>query len=361
MGYYISKYSKSYNFKDHDYNTANTLFIDKELLRDLLSVQAPSEHEARMQDFVYDWIEANVPDAEITVDNYGNIYAIKGKTDIYPCVVAHMDEVNDFTEDRNVIEIGNLFVGLNPQTGEYAGCPGDDRVGCYIALEMLRVLPAVKVAFFVEEEIGGVGSGHSNISYFSDCAFITQADRMFNFEFITETNGVTVNSKEFQDAIEPTLDTYKYSFGHGSFTDVGVLTNRGVGICTFNIGCGYYDSHSTEEKVCIPDVENCMNIIYIACKTMIYKQWKHTLVVKPKKKHTAKTGSMDGTSGTIPSSAFSIPASKMWNADEIDFDEPPFDVDVDFPTSKAMYNPDILPCSKCRDFDCMNCEFSTSK
>jgi hypothetical protein len=355
MAYYFGKYSKSYNFKTHSYNKSNTLFLDKGLLKDLLSVQAPSEHEARMQDFVYDWIEENVPDARVTVDNYGNIYAQKGEKDIYPCVVAHMDEVNDFTEDRTIVEVGNLFVGLNPQTGEYAGCPGDDRVGCYMCLEMLRVLPDIKVAFFVEEEIGGVGSGNSNLSFFKNCAFIAQADRMFNFEFITQTNGVTVSSVEFQDAVEQIFLPYNYSFGHGTFTDVGVLTNRGVGICTFNIGCGYYDSHSSEEKVCLPDVENCLNIIYYICGDLAYQQWKHELVVVPKK------APKKSSAPSIYPINQQVGKSKDWKAEEIDIDAPPFDIDIDFPSMEEMYDSEVLPCSKCRNFDCMNCDYSTIK
>lgn len=269
------KYEKDVDFSTHKYNPNNIIEIDKSLLKELLSLQAPSRYEFEVQNFIWDWVEANVSDIDMTYDSNGNIFITKGTIDVYPCVVAHMDEVNDYSSDRTILELGNIFIGMNAKTGEAAGCPGDDRCGVYVALELLRLLPAIKVAFFVEEEIGArAGSGFCDMSFFNDVAFVLQADRNGNNEIINETNGLIVSSKDFDIALQNVMELYDYHFSVGTFTDVGVLAERNVGVSCINIGAGYYDAHSAEEKVCIPDVENTLNLMY-RISNLSFQKWKH--------------------------------------------------------------------------------------
>lgn len=344
---YGSKY-KARSFETHSYNKHNTINIDKQLLKDLLTIQAPSEYEEDMRKFIMAWVKDNVPDARITADNYGNIYITKGFSHTFPCVVAHMDEVNDFQTDRYIIELGNLFVGLNRRTGQFAGCPGDDRVGCYTALELLRVLPNIKVAFFVEEEIGGKGSYASNLNFFKNCAFILQADRNGNNEVITSTNGATVASKDFIKAITPYMEKYHYELGAGTFTDVGVLSTRGVGISCLNLGCGYFDAHSEEEKVCIPDVENVLNMMYFFCLYLADRKWKHKAEYLVKK-YTPATTMTSSSYSSFNLSKGGSTSPGTFNATKTK-DTTKVDVDFEFTPD------DTLPCMTCRDFDCMNCD-----
>lgn len=163
-----------------------------------------------------------------------------------------------------------------------------DRVGCYIALEALKRYENIKVALFVSEEIGMVGSSAVDIEFFKDCMFAFEPDRRGNDEVINNTNGTDVFGDEFHEYIKPLMAEYNYKIGSGTATDVGVLVKRGIGIAALNIGCGYYDAHSKEEKVCLSDVENCMNLLFkIADKTVLENK-KHEFI-PPKKTYATTT------------------------------------------------------------------------
>lgn len=52
-----------------------------------------------------------------------------------------------------------------------------DRCGVYLCLEGLLTYPAIKVALFMAEESGCIGSSAVDVDWFKDCAFIFQSDR----------------------------------------------------------------------------------------------------------------------------------------------------------------------------------------
>ena len=137
-----------------------------------------------------------------------------------------------------------------------------DRVGVYICLEALAKYDNIKIAFFVEEEIGMKGSSAADMNFFSDVMFVFEPDRRGNNEVINNTNGTDVFGDEFHEYIKSFMEEYNYKIGSGTATDVGVLAKNGLGVVSLNIGCGYYDAHSKEEKVCLTDVENCMNLLF---------------------------------------------------------------------------------------------------
>lgn len=257
------------DFRTHTNNLNNLFTLDEVLLRTLLTIQSPSGEEDVMISFITTWIEENIPSAEIVKDTYNNIYVTKRtntETTYFPCIVAHTDEVCADATERVVVKADNLLMGIDPTNGEWAGIGGDDKCGIYIALEMLRLLPDVKCFFPVSEEVGGIGSEYCNLSFFSDCGFVIQPDRFGNNSVVTDTNGLTVCTPEFINAFSNVMLEYNYvEDTTGTFTDIGVLAERGLDICVTNISCGYYDQHDYEEKVCMPDVENAMNFIYKIC------------------------------------------------------------------------------------------------
>jgi hypothetical protein len=249
--------------------------MNKPLLIELLTILGPSEEEDLVIDYILKWLIANEPTCTLDIDLFGNLFITKGKATVYPCIVAHMDEVCGEQEARVIIDLNNVLVGLDPNTGDPAGCPGDDRVGIYCALELLKALPACKIAFFVEEEIGARrGSAQVDLHFFRDCSFILQADRAGDDEIIVESNGGNICSKELQTSISKLVKEYEYRFSElGTFTDCGVLAARNVGISCINLGAGYYDNHSEREKVCPTAVENCLNIMYEICLSHSDKRW----------------------------------------------------------------------------------------
>lgn len=157
-----------------------------------------------------------------------------------------------------------------------------DRVGVYICLEALKYYENIKVAFVVEEECGCLGSKAITMDFFKDAMFVFQADRKGDNEVIYNSNSVDMMGDEFKAFIKPIMDDYDYEFGVGTMTDIGTLSTRGLGLIGMNIGCGYFEPHSKDEKVCLSAVENCMNLLFhITDKCLIEN--KQLEFVPPKK------------------------------------------------------------------------------
>ena len=63
-------------------------------LEDILSIPTYSVNEIRMQEYLLELLP-NFSGVTVEIDEKGNIYATKGKTNgHYPCVMAHMDTVH---------------------------------------------------------------------------------------------------------------------------------------------------------------------------------------------------------------------------------------------------------------------------
>lgn len=261
-----TKYTPRVNYNTHEVNYYNIFSLDEKLLVDLFSIVSESYHEEEMREFILNFIKNNIPKAVIEYDIYGNLYITKTADkapNYYPAIVSHMDEVISDCSNRVIVKANNIMMGLNSETGDFAGIGGDDKCGIYICLELLRILDHVKVAFFIAEETGGDGSGVCDLTFFDDCRFILQPDRYGNSSVITDTNGLYVTGVEFEEAITNIMYDYAYCLdAKGTFTDIGVLAKRGVGIAVSNISCGYYNQHTEEEVVCLADLENSLNFIY---------------------------------------------------------------------------------------------------
>lgn len=264
----IKKEKMVYNYSEVDFskrefNPLNEVKIDHKLLKKLLSIQSPSGNEYEMIKFIANFIkEEKIENVNVELDEKNNLLVTKGQAELYPCFVCHTDEVNSIQSDRTIIKLNNCYIGINKNTGKYAGVGADDALGVYICIEALRRHENVKVAFFASEEIGCVGSSAVDINFFKDCAFIFQPDRKGNDEVVKYTNGVDTASEEFKDLFKDVMKDYSYKYSDGTSTDVGNLIKRKANCCGFNFGCGYYQPHSLEEKVCISDLENCMNLMF---------------------------------------------------------------------------------------------------
>lgn len=266
------------NYNNHHVNSTNLFTLDENILVDLFSIVSESYLETEMREYILKFIKDNVPTAIIEYDVYGNVYVTKtnSKETFYPTIVSHMDEVVTYSSSRTVVKIKNIMMGINSETGEFAGIGGDDKCGIYICLELLRLMDHIKVAFFVAEETGGEGSDLCDISFFDDSRFILQPDRYSNSSVVTDTNGLYVTGEEFEFDLESLMYDYGYyADSGGTFTDVGVLAKRGVNIAVSNISCGYYEQHSEEEVVCLPDLENSLNFIYKIMTTLEDKRYMH--------------------------------------------------------------------------------------
>lgn len=273
----ISTYKYNY-LTDYDKRTVNYPPIeddygDKNLLIRTLSVQTSTYYEDDMRAFVKQELEKmKIPYNE---DKHGNIYATKGDAETKPCIVSHMDTVHDLVDDFALYLSGDYLFAFNQKEMVQTGIGGDDKVGIYICLACASILKDVKLAFFVEEEIGCVGSSHAIKSFFNDVSFMVQCDRKGNNDFVTSIYGTTISSDEFQVGALSIAEKYGYKEASGGLTDVYQLKEDGVNVSAINLSCGYYAPHTSEETVNIPDVMNTQKLVLDLCTSMGDTEWPY--------------------------------------------------------------------------------------
>lgn len=247
------------------------------LFEDILETQSVSGDVSLMTNLIVKY--ASEFGAVVEVNN-GNVYVTKGNplTNGYPCIVSHTDTVHKIVPDEQY-SIGydrknKIIYGYNPVKRNFTGIGGDDKVGIYIALSAVRDFTSIKACFFRDEEIGCVGSGEADLSFFSDCMYILQCDRKGNSDFVNRISSTPISSKEFQDDVAGIIRTYGYEFHDGGMTDVYKLTQRQVGISTANMSCGYYNPHSSDELISVDDVDNTLRMVYEILWTLD-KRYEH--------------------------------------------------------------------------------------
>lgn len=231
-----------------------------ELLYELYKVFSPSRKEKKMRKFIKDYIRRNIKDATYTVDKAGNLYVVKGDAQTYPCIVAHMDQVQDkHSKDFKVFGYKGKIFGFSGDNCRMEGPGCDDKNGIWVAMKCLQKYDVMKCAFFVGEEIGCVGSSEADMSFFKDCRWVIQCDRKNGGDLITNASGTELCSKEFVRAIHP--DRFGYKETMGLMTDVMELKESGLNVSCVNMSCGYYRPHTDEEYTEQDELENCLAFV----------------------------------------------------------------------------------------------------
>ena len=231
----------------------------KDSLREVLSTQATSYEYTDTMNFLIDKsIELGADDFE--VDEHDNIYITKGKADVYPCVVSHTDTVHDIYKGYQVYQVKGNFVAFDSDTMQQVGTGGDDKVGMWVCLEMLRKFDNIKVCFFAQEEIGCVGSSKAREDFFDDVGYAFECDRKGSGDFVQESSGVKMFGDVFKKAIDSTLTTYGYKITTGGLTDVHEISQI-ANIACANMSCGYYKPHTKQEYVNIADAVNTCKMV----------------------------------------------------------------------------------------------------
>lgn len=229
--------------------------LNYELLKDLYCIHSKSGSEKRIRRFIKKWLKANVPEAVVTQDNTGNLYITKGVAVSYPCLCAHMDQVQDFhPSDFTCVETDEVIFGYSPKMRKQCGLGADDKNGIFLALSALMEYPVLKCAFFIGEEIGCIGSSAADIGFFIDCRFCAQIDRRGSSDMVTEISG-PLCSDSFIKAADS--ESWGYRESGGMMTDVEALAEAGVSVSCINLSCGYYNPHTDCEFTHKPDLEKC--------------------------------------------------------------------------------------------------------
>ena len=154
-----------------------------ELLKKLYKVYSPSGKERTMIKFIWNYTK-RITGTKVETDAAGNLYITKGEAESYPCIVAHLDQVQRLhSKDFTTVETGEIIFGYSSRNKRLEGLGADDKNGIWIALKCLRKYDSLKLAFFVSEEVGCVGSGKAVMDFFNDCRFVIQPDRRGYLDF----------------------------------------------------------------------------------------------------------------------------------------------------------------------------------
>lgn len=273
--------------------------MSKNRLKTVMKIQSETYDTQVMDDFIFSVYEEL---AEKDPDNYsyeyelGNTYITKGVADTYPCVIAHTDTVHDIIDSFEVFSRDDIMFAMNLETGLQVGIGGDDKVGIYVALEMLREFDVIKVAFFRDEEHGCLGSRDANMKWFKDVEFVLQCDRQGYKDFVNTIFGTKLFDKRFSEAISEILQRYqKKETANGGLTDVYQLVENGLDVCVANMSCGYYRPHCDDEVIVVSDVFATRDMVYEIVRDLGGTVWKNSLFREPYRSVKPRTGKKAAT------------------------------------------------------------------
>lgn len=226
-------------------------------------IQTTSRDTALMNEFI---IKELKKIDDVTWDlNDGNIYATRGGAETYPCIVAHTDTVHDIVDNFQIFELNDRLFSIDGDNMERCGIGGDDKVGVFVALEVIKKLKVCKVAFFRDEEIGCVGSKVADMTFFTDVEFVLQCDRQGYEDFVNEIYMNRLFDDKFSLLISDTLKKYGRKESTGGMTDVQQLVKNGIGVSVANMSCGYYEPHDELEYIVISEVDKTLDMVLEIC------------------------------------------------------------------------------------------------
>lgn len=250
------------------------------LLVTLYGIYSPSANEKSMIEFLEKELSKTEEYGILTIekDEKSNLYITKNinnEETFYPCVAAHMDQVASNGILNKILLIDNCYIGWDSKSYSQKGLGADDKNGIWCALNLLKKFNKIKVAFFVSEETGCIGSSNCNMDFFKDVRYVLQADRRGSSDLIYKAGGTQMASKEFKTEVNKLADIYRYKEETGMLTDVKTLVERGIGVSCINLSCGYYNPHSSTEYTIYDDLLNCMHLMSDIISTLEDKQYTH--------------------------------------------------------------------------------------
>ena len=248
--------------------------MQKKRLVRTLAVQTATYKTKKMELFIKQQVKGIKGCTLVNED--GNVYVTKGEADTYPCIIAHTDTVHSLVRDFKVLEINDKLFSIDESTMKRVGIGGDDKVGVFIALEVLRQTDVCKAVFFTDEEIGCVGSRRADMNFFKDTEFVLQCDRQGNKDFVNDIFYSRLYTDEFAKEIKPILDKYGMVETDGGLTDVYQLVDNLVPleVCCANMSCGYYRPHTDNEFVVISEVFSTLAMVMEIFEKMSGRVWE---------------------------------------------------------------------------------------
>ena len=227
------------------------------ILQKILSTQSASYETERMQNTIISILDKL--NLGYTQDTYGNIYVTKGNADLYPTMVCHIDTVHDINDHVIIQRVNDNLYAFDTRKMEQYGIGGDDKVGIYITLKCLEHFDNFKAVFFLDEEVGCVGSGQANMSFFDDSTIVLQCDRQGYEDFVNKISNVKLFDDTLLNDIQSTLTYYGRKVTTGGLTDVKTIASKN-NVQVANMSCGYYNPHSNQEYINLTDMEDTLDM-----------------------------------------------------------------------------------------------------
>jgi len=247
----------------------------KDRLKEVLSIPTFVGKEEKMTEYLMDYLtRINVVHYS---DEFGNVYATKGISDTYPCVVAHIDTVHKPISFK-VYEQNDKLYAMNNH-GQKAGIGGDNKAGVFVCLELLRKQKNIKAAFFVSEEVGCLGAYLSDATFFENVGYAIEFDAPYHNWISHFSDGIELFdlNGEFFQTIKPVFEEHiKFDWGmlgYHPYTDVSALKSLYDFTC-LNYSVGYHNMHSVNEYVSIDEVEGSLNIAKDLLKALGNKKYE---------------------------------------------------------------------------------------
>jgi putative aminopeptidase FrvX len=239
-------------------------YIDR--LKALLAVPTVTYDEMQLVGFISTLLAEK--DIKHKIDDMGNIIAVKGVADHYPCLVAHTDTVHAIDGKIDIREVlrpdyagvmGPALTGYQLGTDTPSGCGGDDKSGVFICLELFDRLDAAMMFFPVSEETGCHGSKGARAEWFDKVGYFIQFDSPHGNTMSKSLRGVDIYQEagEFYGLIGEQLEHIDAK--RHPYTDVATLGSR-FGVECLNLPAGYYNYHCPDEYVMLSDVDNAIDL-----------------------------------------------------------------------------------------------------
>ena len=244
------------------------------LLKQLYCIHSPFYREWPMICFIRKYIRQHIPEAEVKMDSWGNLYIKKGlpyggrsEGAGYPTLVCHLDQVQMLHSDDFCVkkEDGTLY-GWSEKNQRREGLGADDKNGIWVCLRCLEECPRLKVFMAVGEEKGCIGSNHANMSFFADSLYVLEPDCKGGEEIHTNLKGIPCASPDFEQTLLETdsqfsIQNSQFKITPGKGSDIFALTLNGIGVSCANIPVGYHLPHKDDEYTVITELEHTLALI----------------------------------------------------------------------------------------------------
>jgi len=246
-----------------------------DLLKQLYCIHSPFYREWPMICFIREYIRQHVPEADVQMDSWGNLYVVKGEglkvkdneLKGYPTLVCHLDQVQELHSDDFCVkeEDGTLY-GWSEKNQQHEGLGADDKNGIWVCLRCLEECPHLKVFMAVGEEKGCIGSNHADMSFFADSLYVLEPDCKGGEEIHTNLKGIPCASVEFEQALlevnsQLSIGNCQFAITPGKGSDIFALTLNGIGVSCANIPAGYHLPHKDDEYTVVAELEHALAFI----------------------------------------------------------------------------------------------------